>query len=104
MAGVFPVVISGPMDDVYKGLPVLVVKKWPDVTEKLLRDTLETFQARRDWAMDKLFFPYWRDLISSVSKSEIVGSVSKNDQTTPPPSFPLPHDKIRQLRDEYDSG
>ena len=72
MAGVFPVVISGPMDDVYKGLPVLVVKKWPDVTEKLLRDTLETFQARRDWAMDKLFFPYWRDLISSVSKQTTI--------------------------------
>ena len=44
MAGVFPVVISGPMDEVYKDLPIVVVKEWTDVTQDFLKRTLVQLQ------------------------------------------------------------
>ncbi len=44
-SGVFPVVISGPMDEMYKDLPIVVVKEWNAVTRDFLKSTL--VQLRR---------------------------------------------------------
>jgi len=68
MMGVFPVVISGPMDEMYRELPVVVVKAWTEVTRDFLERTLVQLHGRRSWRADKMFHLFWQDLISNVSR------------------------------------
>ena len=72
MAGIYPIVISGHMDSMYEDLPILVVKRWTDVTKELLEATRKQFQSRARWRTEKMFFPYWQRLIlEAVTKPAI---------------------------------
>ena len=52
--------------ELYKDLPVIIVKDWNEVTEDFLRKKLEEFKGRT-FNYEKLYFPYWRDLILKKS-------------------------------------
>jgi len=73
LAGAIPVVISTPMDSMYQDLPVLIVKDWAEVTEARLQSTLDAFRARR-WNTRKIFFPWWRELVTNISRPHVLSS------------------------------
>lgn len=65
--GSIPIVKTSPIDALYDGLPVLIVKQWSDVTAELLRATRERlapmFEAGH--VPPRLTLKYWMDLINS---------------------------------------
>ena len=62
--GCIPIMISTPLDDMFDGLPVLIVKAWSDVTRELLNKTLAEY-SMKEWCLDKLQLKYWTDRIGS---------------------------------------
>jgi len=65
--GCIPIVVTSPIDVLYKDLPVLIVKKWSDITHQLLQDTVNKFKDTR-FNYDKLLLSYWVDKINSYKK------------------------------------
>jgi hypothetical protein len=57
--------ISSPLDDMFDGLPVLIVKSWSDVSKELLDQTILDY-SKREFCMDKLKLSYWINEISNV--------------------------------------
>jgi len=55
--GCIPIMKTSPLDPMFAGLPVLIVKDWTDINENLLN----TFQAKG--TMEKLQLSYWVNLI-----------------------------------------
>lgn len=62
--GCIPIMISNPLDDMFSGLPVLIVKSWSDVTKELLDRTLAEYSVK-EWCLDKLQLKYWTNMIRS---------------------------------------
>ena len=62
--GCIPIMISTPLDDMFDGLPVLIVKAWSDVSRELLDKTLAEY-GMKEWCLDKLQLKYWVDRIGS---------------------------------------
>jgi hypothetical protein len=58
------------MDPLFEGLPVLIVKAWSDVTQKLLDATILSFRNRK-FSYEKLTLDYWRRLFNSTAAAEI---------------------------------
>jgi hypothetical protein len=65
--GCIPIVVTSPIDVLYKDLPVLIVKKWSDITQQLLQDTVNKFKDMT-FQYDKLLLSYWVDKINSYKK------------------------------------
>jgi len=61
--GCIPIVKTSPIDPVFQGLPVLIVKDWPDVTSDLLAKTMGKYSIDDE----KLTLKYWMNLIRSKS-------------------------------------
>jgi hypothetical protein len=61
--GCIPIVKSSPLDPLYDDLPVLIVKDWKDITEDMLKNTIELF-SKQDFKMEKLTLDYWKNLIN----------------------------------------
>ena len=56
------------MPNLYKNLPVLIVKDWQHITNELLNDTLSVFKAKfenNEFNIEKLKLSYWLQLINS---------------------------------------
>jgi len=65
--GGIPVMRSGPLDPLFDGLPVLLVKKWSDITQDLLETTQKDYSARWDsFVWEKLRLDYWMAQITTV--------------------------------------
>lgn len=64
----YPIVTTSFLDDLFKDLPVVVLQKWEDLNENLLKQKLKMFQNKK-WNWDKLNFSYWKDLILSKKLS-----------------------------------
>ena len=64
--GCIPIVKTSPIDKVYTGLPVLIVKAWEDVTPELLRRTVDEFRERT-WETERLTLDYWMQKIRSAA-------------------------------------
>jgi hypothetical protein len=62
--GCIPIMISTPLDDMFEGLPVLIVKSWTDITKELLDSTLLDYK-HRNFNMEKLELKYWLNRIES---------------------------------------
>jgi hypothetical protein len=62
--GCIPIMISTPLDGLFEGLPVLIVKKWSDVNQELLDKTVVEYGAK-EWCLDKLQLKYWVERIRS---------------------------------------
>jgi hypothetical protein len=75
--GAIPVVLaSGPMDAQYEGLPVLLVGRWSDVTEELLRAALERFRTA-EFDLRRLDMgDLWRRIVSTAGGSTAVPSTA----------------------------
>ena len=56
--GAVPIVRAPKFKELFKGLPVLNVENWEDVTEELLRDTVRKVEAGM-YSLDKLKLLYW---------------------------------------------
>ena len=56
--GCIVIVKTSPLDSLYKDLPVLIVQKWSDVTEKLLKETVIDF-SNKTFMYEKLTLKYW---------------------------------------------
>jgi hypothetical protein len=68
--GCIPIMISTPLDDMFEGLPVLIVKTWSDVTRELLDKTLAEIDIK-EVCLDKLQLKYWVDRIHSYRPTEL---------------------------------
>lgn len=64
--GCIPIVKTSPLDPLFDGLPVWIVKKWSDVSKDAMIQILEDFRGRI-FTMDKLTLEYWMKHI--VAKS-----------------------------------
>ena len=58
--GCIPIVKTSGIDSLYDELPVLIVKNWGDINEKLLKDTIDNFK-NKTFNYDKLTLKYWID-------------------------------------------
>jgi hypothetical protein len=70
--GCIAIVKTSPIDSLFDGLPVLIVDKWSDITEDLLRATVDEY-ARRRWDLSRLTLAYWAQHIRNVTKSSLAG-------------------------------
>lgn len=64
--GCIPIVKTSPIDNVYKDLPVLIVKNWHDIDSNLLNITIENFKKKfhnDEFNMTKLNLKYWTTMI-----------------------------------------
>jgi hypothetical protein len=57
--GCIPIVRTSPLDPMFEGLPVLIVKDWKDVTQELLDSFTPDYSA-----LNKLTLEYWNNLIN----------------------------------------
>ncbi|MEI6284309.1 MAG: hypothetical protein WCP40_04325 [Opitutae bacterium] len=62
--GCIPIVKTSPLDSLYEGLPVYIVKDWSDVTEENLRKVLNEFSQRK-FDLNRLTLKYWMGKINS---------------------------------------
>ncbi len=66
--GAIPIIRGNFLKDIYADLPVLRVQAWSDVTEELLRKTIEDF-SKRTFNYEKLTLAYWCRLPTAVASS-----------------------------------
>ncbi len=60
MMGCIPVVLTGPFDEMYTGLPVLTLESWDELTPKRLERAYTKLRyGQHTFSFDKLFTPYW---------------------------------------------
>lgn len=67
--GCIPVIkrFNVPNDKLYEDLPVLLIDKWSDITDELLKQTIESFK-QKTFNYNKLKLKYWTDLFKSYKK------------------------------------
>ena len=68
--GCIPIIhrMGHPYEDIFTDLPVLLVDKWTDISETLLKDTVKLFSEKfpNNWALlPKMQLNYWVNLIHS---------------------------------------
>lgn len=63
--GCIPIMISTPLDDMFEGLPVLIVKSWTDITSELLCKTVEDYKTK-EFKMERLTLEYWTSQINAL--------------------------------------
>lgn len=59
--GSIPIVQTSPLDILYEGLPVIIVKEWSDITKELL----DNYEIPSNCNMDKITLNYWMEKIES---------------------------------------
>ena len=62
--GCIPIVKSSSIDILYDDLPVLIVKEWSDINNKLLQSTIHTFKNKQ-FNYNKLNLVYWMSKVNS---------------------------------------
>jgi hypothetical protein len=62
--GCIPIVRTSPLDSLFDGLPVYIVKDWSDVTEENLKRQLNDF-SQCPFDLNRLTLKYWMDKINS---------------------------------------
>ena len=71
--GCIPLVKSSPIDPLYEGLPVLIVKDWSDVTQALL----EAFVLEGAPFQERLTLRWWTDQIKGVPVASSLEATSR---------------------------
>ena len=61
--GCIPIVKSSPLDPLYDDLPVLIVKRWENVTKEKLEETIQLF-SQKEFVLEKLTLKYWTDKVN----------------------------------------
>lgn len=65
LLGSIPIVKSSALDSIFKDLPVLVVKKWKEVTEEYLEQKYREISSKT-YSVEKLYAQYWLKKIQKV--------------------------------------
>jgi hypothetical protein len=66
--GCIPIIISSGLDSLVEDLPVLIIKDWSDITDKLLMNVIIDFKLKHEkgkFNYDKLTLKFWMDKINS---------------------------------------
>ena len=63
--GCIPIMKKSELDPLFRGLPVLLVENWSDVTRELLESTVSKIE-RGTFQMEKLLLSYWMDKIKNA--------------------------------------
>jgi hypothetical protein len=66
--GCIPIVKTSKINNLYKNLPVLIIKDWSDIDSNLLNNTLNDYKKKfenNEFNMEKLKLSYWTNLINS---------------------------------------
>ena len=66
--GCIPIVKTSPIDNLYKDLPVVIVKRWEDIDINLLNNTISEFKRKfenNEFNMKKVKLSYWTNLINN---------------------------------------
>jgi hypothetical protein len=66
--GCIPIVKKSCVDELYDGLPVLIVNEWSDINEDLLKETIIKFKDLISTIPERLTNKYWIDFIKSKAK------------------------------------
>lgn len=66
--GSYPLVKSSSLDPLYVDLPVIILQDWNQVTEEFLHEKYTEF-GEKLFCLDKLYMPYWENLIDSYKKT-----------------------------------
>ena len=70
--GVVPIVKSGPLDDLFVDLPVLVVDEWDQLTVEVLSSQWDAISTKyHGTVLEKLHFRYWRRVIVDTAMAEM---------------------------------
>jgi hypothetical protein len=69
--GCIPIVKTSPLDDLYEGLPVLIIGEWRDICESLLIETMENMKDA-EFLYEKLTLQYWMDTITNHTRENTV--------------------------------
>lgn len=65
--GCIAIVKTSTLDPLYKDLPVIIVNDWDQITEEFLASKYQEMH-NKDFSRNKLFMPYWRELINHSKK------------------------------------
>lgn len=65
LVGTIPIVKKSTLDPLYDNLPVIIVDKWSDVTQKFLEEKYQQINFN-DYNLNKCYFKYWEDLIKKT--------------------------------------
>ena len=71
--GSIPIVLSSSIDDVFKGLPVVIVDSWSEINEEFLHSKYEEIRKkkeRNEYKMEKLQLDYWTKKFQSKIKQK----------------------------------
>ena len=63
---VIPIVLSSSINEIYEGLPILVINDWNEINEQFLNDKYNEIskkKANNEYNMDKAYLDYWIDSI-----------------------------------------
>lgn len=67
MMGCIPVVLTGPFDELYAGLPVLILDSWDELTPQVLEQAYVRFRyGQQKYTFDTLFTPHWFRMIDQA--------------------------------------
>lgn len=91
--GAVPVIESSVLDPLYADMPVIIVRRWEDVTERLLRSAYEDIRSgRRGHNRAKLTSTYWQAIIEQERALSIraANEIQQRDTTAPISPVPSP--------------
>lgn len=68
LVGTIPIVKTSQLDELYEGLPVLIIKDWKEVTPQFLEQKYAEITAKK-FTIEKLFLEYWLKKIERVKEA-----------------------------------
>jgi hypothetical protein len=77
--GCIPILHSSSLDPLFEGLPVLIVKKWSDITHKLLEETKKKYSAAPT-DLPRLTLQHWVNLIKAASTAATATTANESQQ------------------------
>ena len=75
--GCIPIIKSSILNPLFEELPVLLVDEWSDITEELLKDTIQTFKNIK-FNYDKLNLSFWIDKFNSYTNNIVIAGLAKS--------------------------
>ncbi len=70
--GSYPIVRHSALDQLFADLPVVLINDWHEITEPFLAEKYEELECNRSrgvYAMEKITFAYWADLINAQQQA-----------------------------------
>ena len=80
------VVVNTTTDDLFEDLPVLTIKDWSELSVITLSESLSAIK-RKKYRFEKLYYPYWHNLIESKKKDLVTLEQNTGRDVTSLPSY-----------------